>query len=402
MRKSTSAILSLLILLAGAGVMVMLIHSKPRAATRPQKSGAVLVDAIRVNPMDRPVEVGAMGVVMAAHTVMVQPQVSGRVVWLSPNIVPGGRLKKGDKFVRIDDRDYKAVVVQRKAAVQKAKYDLIAEQARGSVAKREWSMMKGKVKTAGADKALVLRKPQLAMAQAAMQSAKSGLRIAMINLSRTTIRTPFDAIVMKKNVDAGQVVGPGAAIATLVDTGDFWVQTAIPVDELAWFDLPGVDAKGGAAARVVQQLADGRQSIRKGRVIRVLGDLEPKGRMARVLIDVADPLATGNGLPKLPLLIGNYVHVKIKGHTLKQVFVLPRRALRDDNRVYVITGDNKLSVRKVRILRREKGNALVRGDLRAGDMVITSRLDTAVNGMVLRLFKKHRQDNKKPVKNGRK
>ena len=99
------------------------------------------------------------------------------------------------------------------------------------------------------------------------------------------------------------------------------------------------------------------------------------------------PLETGEGLPALPLLIGNYVHAGIQGHTLKQVFVLPRKALRDNDTVYVIAND-KLAIRKVRILRREEGTALVRGDLHAGDMVIVSRLDTAVEGMDLRLYEK--------------
>ncbi len=398
MNKWASGLLSVLILAAGVGTMAFLIHSRPKAATRPRKPGAVPVDVIRVYPLDRPVSVDAMGVVMAARTVRVQPQVAGRVMWVSPALVPGGRLQKGEVLVRIDDRDYRAAVIQRRAALQKAKYELLAEQARGEVAKREWSMMRSKVRTSPAGRALALRKPQLAAARAAVQSAQSALKVAQLNLERTVLRAPFDAIVTDKRVDTGQVVGPGAVLATVVDTTHFWVRATVAVDELSWFALPDAQAKGGASAEVVQILADGRRFVRKGRVIRLLGDLEPKGRLARVLIEVQQPLKTGDGLPAVPLLIGNYVHVRIRGRLLKQVYTLPRRALRDHDTVYVVTGQDTLSIRHIRVLRREGPNALVKGELHPGDRVVTSRLDTAVQGMALRVFERGSKGEKRNQK----
>lgn len=383
MKLILKALFPILALLIGAGVMVFLIHTRPRAATRPPKSLATLVRVMPVEPMDRPIIVSGMGVVSASHSIKVLPQVSGKVLMVNPMLVPGGILKKGDVLVRIDDRDYKAVVATRKAAIQQARYNLMAEEGHGRVAKKEWAMLKDNVRVSKSDKSLVLRKPQLEMMHAALQSAKSGLRVAMLNVARTVIRAPFDALVMDKSVDIGQVVGPGRVMATLIDMRAFWVQVVVPVDELKWIDLPDKAMKNGARARVIQQGA-GVHIMRKGRVIRLLGDLEPKGRMARLLVEVTDPLVTGEKYPDIPLLIGSYVKVNLQGHTLKDVFVLPGKALRDNNRVYVMTKKHTLSIRKVKIMRREDANVLVRGDLHAGDRVVVSRLDVAVQGMKLR------------------
>ena len=69
-----------------------------------------------------------------------------------------------------------------------------------------------------------------------------------------------------------------------------WVQVALPMDHLSAFDVPGFNCERGegSRARVWQDLG-GQMLKRGGRVIRLLGDLDPVGRMARVLIEIRDP-----------------------------------------------------------------------------------------------------------------
>ena len=83
----------------------------------------------------------------------------------------------------------------------------------------------------------------------------------------------------------GSQAMPQSDLGTLVGTDAYWVKVSIPVDRLQWVSVPGSPAtiisNGGTA--------------RKGRVIKLLGDLEEKGRMARLLVEVRDPLALRPG-----------------------------------------------------------------------------------------------------------
>ncbi|NOZ00589.1 MAG: HlyD family efflux transporter periplasmic adaptor subunit, partial [Deltaproteobacteria bacterium] len=179
-----------------------------------------------------------------------------------------------------------------------------------------------------------------------------------------------------------QVVGPQSPVATLVDADSFWVQVAIPVEELAWIDVPGLGKASGSKARVLQETGTAKPSERTGRVVRLLGDLDPVGRMARVLVEVDDPLETKDG--RLPLLLGSYVSVEILGHPIEGVWPIPREALRDGDTVYVMDAGGKLDIRKVKVVRRTDGIVAVRGDLEKGESLVTSRVDTPVQGMDLR------------------
>jgi len=207
-----------------------------------------------------------------------------------------------------------------------------------------------------------------------------------------------------ERVDLGQLVGPQSQIATLVGTDAFWVQVSIPIDKLPYVKLPQGD-KLGSHARIWVDTGQGRIE-RDGRVIRLLGDLDPAGRMARLVVEVQDPFGlkpkpsgesslakqsdemdAGGPTPSaLPLLLGSFVHVDIEGKLLEQVVEIPRRALRSDNTVWLLNAKNELTVKSVRVVWSTSQSTIIRGSLATGDRVIVSRLGGAVSGMKLRVI----------------
>ncbi len=125
-------------------------------------------------------------------------------------------------------------------------------------------------------------------------------------------------------------------------------------------------------------------------MIKLLGDLEPDGRMARILIAVEDPLdlaedAAPSRIPRPPLLIGEYVTADIEGSEIADVFRIPRTALRDDDHVWIATPNGTLSIQKVSPLWRGSGMVLVADGLREGDRLIVSGLPAPVAGMPVRI-----------------
>jgi hypothetical protein len=60
---------------------------------------------------------------------------------------------------------------------------------------------------------------------------------------------------------------------------------------------------------------------------------------------------------------------------------MPRMALRNENKVYVINAENRLEIRTVDVLSTSEDRVLVRAGVVAGERVVTSTLPNAVDGM---------------------
>jgi hypothetical protein len=127
-------------------------------------------------------------------------------------------------------------------------------------------------------------------------------------------------------------------------------------------------------------------------VIRLLGDLDPVGKMARLLVEVADPLggAGGEGGP-LPLLLGAHVSVEIEGPRVEDVVAIPRVTLRDGDAVWLSRG-GKLAIVPVEVVWGTENRVFVRGDVTPGDDLVVSRIAAPVAGMALRVNGDQRAD----------
>jgi RND family efflux transporter MFP subunit len=386
MRTFFKFILVLLILGSGGLVAKKLIDTKPAAKRKPVSIGAPLVTTLTAVPISEQVEILAMGTVIPAREVVIQPRVSGHVTDMNPELIPGGHIRAGDLLLRIDDQDYVLAVAQRKADVARAVMELKTEESRQAIAKKEWTLLGTDVPATDSERDMALRKPQLENAKAALVSARSLLKKARLDVSRTRITAPFHAFVRDKSVDTGQYVMAGSKLATLVGTDEFWVQISVPFRQVSQIAIPGINATDGASARIIQEAGtSGDPVIRQGRVVRLLGELDPAGRMARLLVSVADPFQLQAPLSEsgIPLLLGAYVTVEIEGPWLENVFVIPRKAFRDRDRVWLMTDEKTLAIRSVTVVWRRKADVMVSG-LSPGDQVITSRISTPVPGMELR------------------
>ncbi len=386
MRKLLKALLVLAIVGIGVLAFWYLVsnkHEPPRVAVEEKP---VLVETIAAAASDEPMVIGATGTVVPARSVTVFPEVTGRVVYVSPQLTPGGRLRRGQVLTRIDPRDYDLSIKQQEARVIQAEMELAREQGLKSVAEREWSMIRDRVQPTAEGKKLALHEVQLKAAQAVLASAQSTLDQARLRRERTVIRAPFNALVTEELVDVGQVVAGASRIATLVDSDVFWVRVELPVDRIESIAFPGLrGATQGSPVIIDQQTAHGRVVEHSGRVIRLLSDLDPRGKMARLLVEVDNPLGFGksNG-QSIPLLLGSYVAVKIRGPRVTEIIALPRRALRESGQVWVLDSDNKLQIRHVAVVWARDQDVFVRGELQPGEQVIVSRIAAPVAGMRLR------------------
>jgi hypothetical protein len=101
--------------------------------------------------------------------------------------------------------------------------------------------------------------------------------------------------------------------------------------------------------------------------------------MINVVIRVNKPYET-----KPPLAVGLFVTVDIEGRTLENAAMLPRAALRENNVVWVVDKNGKLTFRKVSVARLTFDAVLVEGGLKNGEMVVVSSLKAVTDGMKVR------------------
>ncbi len=395
MNRALRAAIAITILVAGVASLVYMVKTKPQAQKSVVLREGAAVEIIEIDNVSTNVVVRARGTVMPARQVVLGTEVGGKVIELSPELQPGGSFAAGEIIARVNPADYRLALEQQYALVDSAQAQLAVEESRRAVAAREWELF-GSKRTEGANKEVALREPQLRSATTQLKSAQSGLKKARLSVERTLLRAPFDGMVQARNVELGQIVGPGSGLLSFVGTDSYWVQISIPVERLVWIAVPGINGQSEGSEVTIHHRVGSEHIERRGRVLRLLSEVDPAGRMARLLVEVDDPLGLkatqGSAAEKkeeptsnLPLLLGTYVEVEITGRQAEHVVELPRSGLREGDLVYIMSKDNTLEKRKVEVLWRRERTVVLASGLDIGDRVVLSPIAAPIAGMKLRL-----------------
>jgi len=371
------------IVLVALGILGLrtLTASKPQLEKRKPPAPIPMVRTIKVKTGPQSVNIIGEGTVRPLREINVVPQVGGKAVDVSPALVNGGEFSQGDTLLRIDPVDYQLAVTLAKAKVKDSESGLKLAEEEAAAAQEEWRLLH-----AGSPKAnrnpppLVAKEPQLAAAQAKLEADRADLRRALLDLERTELKAPFDSRVSQENVDVGQYVSPGQALASLYSTEAAEIVVPLEDEDLFWFHVPGFTPGNspGSSAKVLARLA-GRERTWPGAVVRTEGKLDERTRMINVVVRVEKPYAK-----KPPLPVGLFVTVEIEGRTLPDGTVIPRSALHQDDVVWVVDNDDRLHFREVDVARVQGDDVMIEDGLKDGEMVVMTPLEAVTDGMSVR------------------
>jgi len=407
-RGLLQALFSVFVVFLGIAVAVVFIKLRKPPQRMEQEVLAPLVKVERLHVQDIPMVIRGHGTVSPKVEVDIVPEVPGKVVYIHPGLKVGGLIPANEQMLRIDPRDYELAVQQADAAVADAQVKLETEQAEAQVARREWRQLNPETEPTSP---LVLREPQIRKAQATLASAKAQLDIAKLRLERTSLSLPFDTLIISEKVDLGQyvVVGQPLGEAYGIDA----VEIVVPLEdgELAWFDVfansISVNSNRASAERTLANVrADfaGAEHSWKGYVVRTTGQVDRTSRMISVVVEVPKPFGASNGKP--PLLPGVFAEVLIEGNTLRNAVAVPRDAIRQGNKVWLVN-DDRLHIRSLEIVRADKSFAYTVSGVDDQAVIVVSSLDTVVDGMEVRTQleneiegKQVTQDNNEPGRVG--
>jgi RND family efflux transporter MFP subunit len=375
-RKWIQAALTLSALVIGSIGMYALKESRSEAHHKKPPPPLPLVRVADVQFDSRTVSVSGHGSVLPLREISLVPQVTGKVIKISPDLVDGGAFRKGDILLRIDPQEYRIAVTLAKARLKEAESQFVQAREESAAAREEWTQLHGD----SAPPPLVAKEPQLAAASAQLDASQAELVKAELQLGRTRIRAPFDGRVTEKAVDIGQYVTTGQKLAVLYATQAVEIVVPMPTEDLAWFHVPGfTNDSGRVAAAVVEVRIAGETRHWPGRVVRSEGKLDQRTRMVNVVVRVDDPYAT-----RPPLAVGLFAKVTIQGRTLDQAALIPRAALRDNDQVWVVNPEGRLTFRTVKVARLGFDGAIIGSGLKKDEQVVVSTLKGVSDGMRVR------------------
>lgn len=368
-------IVPLAVLATAIVVTLVLLRVRPEVrAVTPERSVPV-VRVVEVSPTDVRLDVRSQGTVASSRQSEITAQVSGKIVSVAPEFAEGSFVREGALLVRLDARDFEVGVAQAEANLAQARTRLAREEAEAAVAREDWEEL-----GSGPPTPLVLRQPQLAEARAAVDAAEAAVMQARLNLARTSIRAPFDGRVLVRKANLGQFVTPGTPVATIFATD--YAEIALPVTsaELSFVDLSRIGSANSPRVVLTNEVA-GMVQRWEGQLIRTGGAIDPSSRMLELIARVDQPFRTGAA--RVPLELGMFVQAEIEGTLARDVFVLPRSAVRSDSHVLIVDQDLRIRMRRVGVIRTSESRAIVSSGLEEGDRVVVTTLATPVEGMVV-------------------
>jgi RND family efflux transporter MFP subunit len=330
--------------------------------------------------------VGSQGKVQAAQTANISAAVAGPVAWISPAMEAGGYVTEGEILLRLDSSDYETMLARSEATVQQAN-------AESGHASREYNRMKELAEQRLASQSQLQDAQRLAeVSIARLADAEANYRQAELDLQRTEIKAPFNAIIETREIELGQYVNRAQSVAVLYGANEVEVRVPLAIRQLGYLDIPlglqGELPPEQAPSVTLTGMYGGVEHHWEGTLVRIEASIDPNSNTVQTIIRVSQPTAiidwaSDEEAKAIPLPIGLYVHADISGKTVDSLISLPRSVIRNNNQVLVVDAENKMYFREVDIFRLEEENVLITGGILPGEKICISPIQAVTDGMAV-------------------
>jgi len=228
-----------LFLSAALLLIVLLVILYLKGVLRPAVEVQV-ISVQKIYPAQTFTLLNASGYVVAQRKAAVASKITGRLVFLG--VEEGSRVKKGEVVARLENDDAKAALERAMADVKVSRFNIEQSQAELDDALLDYKRKKELVAKEiipqsqfdAAEARYKKAKAAVAASTAALRASEAALKQAEVSLEYTVIRAPFDAVVLTKNADIGDIVTPigaaadaKAAVVTIADMDSLQVEVDV-------------------------------------------------------------------------------------------------------------------------------------------------------------------------------
>lgn len=310
-----------------------MIAGKPPRKTVKQREVIPRALFVEAQPAPHTPTISTFGNTRSFNQAIISAQVGGEIVTISDRFNTGRTVAKGDLLLEINPADYLALIAQQEAALAQAHQVLAEEETRSQIAVEDWLDSNHTLDEATD---FTLRKPQLAAAEAGVASSQAALQKARLDLERTRIRAPFDAIVSQRSASPGNVVTGGSNLGTLIAREKIEVRLPLTPQQMSRLTLPSPAEGTTLSATLTSPAQPGRSWA--ALLTRTEPSVDPQNQVLFLIAEVSDPFAN----PASSLPIGTFVNATIEGNEISNCYQLPNSALVEDAFIWTISKDNKL------------------------------------------------------------
>ncbi len=311
----------------------------------------------------------------ATEFVEVRPRVSGYVTEIK--FKDGTLVMKGDPLFVIDPRPYQAELDRATANAEQA-------EAQQKLAQLDFNRVENlRQKQVVAAEEYDRKAAALLEAQASLRAAQAARDTAALNVGFTSIESPIDGKVSETRVSAGNLVqaggGADSVLTTVVSTDPFWVYADADENTVLQFMREHERGKRGAGEEkppAFIQLANETGFPHEGHIDFIDNRLDPGTGTLRIrgVFKSWDPL----------LAPGFFVRMRVPRGPKHPAVLIPEEVVGSQQNVkfvYVVKPDNTIERRNVEIGEVEDGLRIVRTGVKAGEKVVSTRLQMLRPGM---------------------
>jgi multidrug efflux system membrane fusion protein len=374
-------LLPLIVIVAAFLIAAIMSAFKPNSLELESPDREVAVTTELINQSNVELQVSSQGTVEPRTSTTLVSEVSGAVLEVASQFEVGGTFKKGDILIRLDPADYKVAKQRAEAQLKNAKAQLLTEQARSIQAKKEWQMTGRPIEDAPI---LALRTPFLAEAEARLLQAQAEVAQAELKIQRTVIRAPYAGMVSATHVDMGQYVTIGTRLGSIFAIDYAEIRLPMTDKQMSKLSLAKSAIKNQpfTEAKVeLKAMVNGQQVSWPAVLVRSEGTIEQSSRAQYLVAQIDDPYNLNNQQNSQPLLMGTFVEATVTGKIIKDVYALPRYALRSNQRIATVTAEKRLKMITVDYSYEDRNYYYLTTDLEGQVEVVTSGMGIMVDGM---------------------
>ena len=366
-------LISLFILISALFASYYMIKNKPVAE---KKEKSAVIPLIKVEDLKREnhqIIISALGKVIPSREIVLKTKISGELINVSKNFVPGAFFKKDELIAEIDDSDYLIALKKAEAAFEKALLNLELEKAQQEIAQKNYNEFLAKGgNTENED--FILRKPQMRAALADVKSSEASVEQAKLDLKRTKINAPFDCTIISIFANIGDQLSPQSEIAKIAGIESVWIEASIPKNEFEAI----THAINGDNENVEVETT---KAPLRGKIIETLSQMEENSQMVKVIIEVKHPFPSDKSSRNI--FLNQIVSVKIFCNVINNCYKISRANIQE-GKLCILTTDGTLKTIIPNIICEDKDWIYCKNEIPEGAKLIISDLPYIMDGMKLR------------------
>jgi membrane fusion protein, multidrug efflux system len=366
-RRRTVSIAITLLIIGGLGYIgwTALQQKRQVAAGRARPDLTVPVLAATPRIQDVPVYLDGVGAVRALNTVLVRPQVDGKLITV--NFIEGQDVKAGDVLGEIDPVLYKAQFdqtvakkAQDEAQLANMRLDLIRYQQLAAT-------------NAGSKQQADTQRAVVAQQEALVAADQASIDNAQATLGYAKIIAPLSGRAGLRQVDQGNIVhaADSTGLVILTQLQPIAVQFSLPQQQIVRVNAAA--AKGVLAVDVFGN--DGVTVVDTGKLAGI--DNQVDQTTGTLKLKAEFPNGTFQLWP------GQFVNVRLKVETIPRAIVIPTSAVQRGPAgtfSYVIGDDDVVSARPVTVTQQNETDAVIAQGLSPSDRVVTTGFANLAEG----------------------